>query len=225
MTETWNYNDDLEPTSINASSSVGTALNLAYSYALPGGNNGAVAGITNGNDANRSETMTYDPLLRLLSAQTAGASGQDCWGLNFGSGGLADDTLGNLTSMTVSKCTGPSLSLSVNADNHITNTGFSYDTDGDATADGQYTYTYNADTQITSANGVTYMYDGNGLRVEKSSGTLYWRSGTGQVLEETDTSGNMQRDYIFFAGRRIAWRDSSGNVYYYFVDASVAQRQ
>lgn len=29
----------------------------------------------------------------------------------------------------------------------------------------------------------------------------------------------MQRDYIFFAGRRIAWRDSSGNVYYYFVDA------
>jgi len=28
----------------------------------------------------------------------------------------------------------------------------------------------------------------------------------------------MQRDYIFFAGRRIAWRDSSGSVYYYFVD-------
>ncbi len=32
-------------------------------------------------------------------------------------------------------------------------------------------------------------------------------------------SGNMIRDYIFFAGRRIAWRDSSGNVYYHFVDA------
>jgi len=39
------------------------------------------------------------------------------------------------------------------------------------------------------------------------------------VIEETNTSGSMQRDYIFFAGRRIAWRDSSGNVYYYFVDA------
>jgi RHS repeat-associated protein len=30
---------------------------------------------------------------------------------------------------------------------------------------------------------------------------------------------SVTRDYIFFAARRIAWRDSSGNVYYYFVDA------
>ena len=75
------------------------------------------------------------------------------------------------------------------------------------------------------------------MRVEKSSGTLYWRAYTGQVIEETNTSGGMQRDYIFpeepgfrrrtptpakrlnFAGRRIAWKDSSGNAYYYFVDA------
>jgi YD repeat-containing protein len=56
-------------------------------------------------------------------------------------------------------------------------------------------------------------------RLEKSNGTLYWRSYAGQVIEETNTSGTMTRDYIFFAGRRIAWRDSSGNVYYYFVDA------
>ena len=26
-------------------------------------------------------------------------------------------------------------------------------------------------------------------------------------------------DYIFFDGRRIAWKDSAGNVYYYFADA------
>lgn len=219
ITEAWNHNDDLESTSVTASSSAGTALSLSYSYALPGGNNGTVAGINNGNDANRNETMTYDPLLRLLSAQTAGTSGQDCWGLNFGSGGLADDTVGNLLSMSVSKCSGPSLSVSVNGNNQITNTGFSYNADGGATADGQYTYSYNAESEITSANGVTYTYDGDGLRVEKSGGTLYWRSSSGEVVEETDTSGNMQRDYIFFAGRRIAWRDSSGNVYYYFADA------
>jgi RHS repeat-associated protein len=42
---------------------------------------------------------------------------------------------------------------------------------------------------------------------------------TAQVIEETNTSGTMQRDYIFFAGRRIAWRDSSGNVYYDFADS------
>jgi RHS repeat-associated protein len=68
-------------------------------------------------------------------------------------------------------------------------------------------------------HGCRTCYDGDGLRVEKSSGTLYWRSYSGQVVEETNTSGNMQRDYIFFAGRRIAWRNSSGNVYYYFADA------
>jgi RHS repeat-associated protein len=162
--------------------------------------------------------MTYDPLNRLLTAQMQATSGQDCWGLNFGSGGLADDALGNLLSMSPSKCSGPNLSVSVNAKNQITSTGFSYDAAGNLTADGQYSYAYNAESEITSANGVNYTYDGDGLRVRKSSGTLYWRDSSGRVMEETDTSGNVQRDYIFFAGQRIAWRDSSGGVYYYFVD-------
>ncbi len=63
--------------------------------------------------------------------------------------------------------------------------------------------------------GVTYTYDGDGERVKKSSGTLYWRGAGGTVLAETDTSGNTTNEYIFF-GARIARRDSSGNVYYYF---------
>ncbi len=87
------------------------------------------------------------------------------------------------------------------------------------TGDALYSYTFNGANEITGANGVNYMYDGDGPRVEKSSGTLFWRAYTGQVIEETNTSGGMERDYIFFAGRRIAWKDSSGNVYYYFVDA------
>jgi RHS repeat-associated protein len=209
ITETWGYNNDLEPTSVVASSSAGTALNLSYSHL----NNGSVSGITNGLAGSRNETMTYDPLNRILTTQTAATSGQDCWGLNFG-----DDALGNLLSMSLSKCSGPSLSVSV-SNNKITNTGFSYDAAGNTTADGQYSYAYNAENEIKAGNGVNYTYDGDGLRVEKSSGTLYWRSYTGQVIEETDTSGTMTRDYIFFAARRIAWRDSSGNVYYYFVDA------
>ncbi len=94
-----------------------------------------------------------------------------------------------------------------------------YDADGDMETDGNYSYAFNGANEITSANGVTCTYDGDGLRVEKSGGTLYWRAYTGQVIQETNTSGGMQRDYIFFAGRRVAWKDSSGNVYYYFVDA------
>ncbi len=107
----------------------------------------------------------------------------------------------------------------MNGNNQISSSGPSYDADGDITGDALYSYTYNGAGEITRANGVNYTYDGDGLRVEKSSGTLYWRAYTGQVIEETNTSGGMERDYIFFAGRRIAWKDSSGNVYYYFADA------
>ncbi len=216
ITESWTYNSDLEPASITATSSAGTALSQAYNYAY----NGSVTAMNNGNDSGRDESMTYDPLDRILTALTAVNSGQDCWGLNFG-----DDALGNLLSMSPSKCTSINLSVSVNGNNHITSpTGYTYDAAGNLTGDGSHSYAYNAENEITSAGGVNYTYDGDGLRVKKSSGTLYWRSYTGQVLEETDTSGNMERDYIFFAGRRIAWRDSSGNVYYYFADALSSTR-
>ena len=78
-----------------------------------------------------------------------------------------------------------------------------------------YSYSWDAENRLASAAGVTYTYDGDGQRVEKSSGTLYWRGGNGSVVAETDTSGNTLNEYIFF-GARIARRDSSGNVYYYF---------
>ncbi len=54
--------------------------------------------------------------------------------------------------------------------------------------------------------------------MKKSNGTLYWRSVTGEVITESDLSGNITSEYVFFAGRRIARRDSVGNVFYYFAD-------
>jgi RHS repeat-associated protein len=65
---------------------------------------------------------------------------------------------------------------------------------------------------------MTYTYDGDKKRVEKSSGTYYWLSPSGSVLAETDSSGNTQNEYIYFSGGRTARRDSGGNVYYYFQD-------
>ncbi len=35
-------------------------------------------------------------------------------------------------------------------------------------------YTFNGANEMTSANGANYTYAGDGLRVEKSSGTLHW---------------------------------------------------
>jgi len=53
----------------------------------------------------------------------------------------------------------------------------------------------------------------------KENGTLYWYGVAGQVLQETDSAGNNAKEYIFFAGKRIARREnSSGTVCHYFDD-------
>jgi RHS repeat-associated protein len=97
--------------------------------------------------------------------------------------------------------------------------GLNYDIAGNPIGTGQYAY--DAENRIsTTASGYTYTYDGDGQRVEKSSqgtGTLYWTGNNGEVLAESDLSGNFT-EYIYFNGQRVARRDSSGNPHYYFSD-------
>jgi RHS repeat-associated protein len=226
VTETHSYNNRLEYTGTQASSSNGTALNLSLNYNLSGGNNGSVASITNNVDNGRTETLQYDPLNRILTAQSSATSGVDCWGQNFGpDGNAADDAVANLTAINSGTQTAPScpfgrLSATVDGNNHInTDATYAYDAAGNMTQDGSgLTYTFDAENHITSAAGVTYTYDGNGLRVKKSNGTLYWRSIAGDAIAETDLSGNTISEYVFFAGRRVARLDASANVFYYFTD-------
>jgi RHS repeat-associated protein len=54
--------------------------------------------------------------------------------------------------------------------------------------------------------------------VKKSTGKLYWNDLSGNTVVETDLAGNNPDEYIFFGGRRIARRQSSGTVHYYFAD-------
>jgi RHS repeat-associated protein len=102
--------------------------------------------------------------------------------------------------------------------NRITTSGFTYDASGNLTSDGTHSPSYDAEGHTTSIAGVTYYYDGDGKRVRKSSGTLYWYGTSSDPLLETDGSGNLTKEYIFFGGKRIASRDSSSNVSYYFAD-------
>jgi RHS repeat-associated protein len=211
ITTSNSYNSRLLPTLLSASSSNGTALSLPYTYFA----NGNVNVETNGRDNGRTATYTYDALNRVTTASSQATSGSDCWGQSFGY-----DRYANLTTINVTQCTAPMLSLSVNTNNQITNAGFTYDADGDLTGDGVYTYIWNAEQRLSSAASVTYTYDGDRRRVEKSSGTLYWYCAVcGQVLAESDLSGNLISEYAFFNKQRIARRDiSSGNVYYLFRD-------
>ncbi len=103
--------------------------------------------------------------------------------------------------------------------------GDTYDASGNLTVipgTGGASYAYNAANQLTSTSGVSYTYDGDGKRVMKSNGALYWYGMGSDVLDETDLAGNTNNanffEYIFFNGKRIARRDSSGNINYSFAD-------
>lgn len=179
--------------------------------------------MTNNKVPDRTETFVYDPLNRISSAITQATSGADCWGQSF-----TDDSVANLYVIS-SIQTGCSVgTLSANVTGTTNQLGFpppspTYDNSGNMTSDGTYTYTFDAESRITNAASVNYTYDGDGLRVEKSSGTgtFYWRTVTGDVLAETDASGNTKNEYVYFAGRRIAWWDGAApqNLYYIYTDA------
>jgi RHS repeat-associated protein len=212
ITETYTFNNLLQGTGIQASSSNGTALGLTYSF-NPAGNDGNVATETNSRVPGRSQSWTYDGLSRIATAQSQDTSGPNCWGQSFGY-----DRWANLLSIGVLKCSATALSVSVNGHNQITNTGFSYDSAGRMLGDGTYTLGYDAENHLISAAGVSYVYDGNGFRVKKSNGILYWRNTGGDSLVESDLSGNTINEYIYFAGALIATRSASGSVNYTFSD-------
>ena len=103
-------------------------------------------------------------------------------------------------------------------------TGDTYDAAGNLITipgSGGATYVYNAENQMTSTASTTYVYDGDGNRVEKLGGKIYWYAG-GEVLDETDATGsttnNNFNEYFYFGGSRIARRGSSDNVLYYLAD-------
>ncbi len=210
VTETIGYNNRLQPTSLYANSTGGTAINLTYNYADANGhNNGNVMGITNNlvPDGSRSFTFTYDQLNRIKTAATSA-----------GTATYNIDIWGNLYSISLTGNTPWQNALNVSIDpatNRIT--GDAYDTAGNMTGDGLYGYTYNAENQQTLAAGVTYKYDGDGKRVQKVNGTLYWYDVGGNVLTETNSSGGLLKDYIYFGGKRIAYVYNS-SAYFYWGD-------
>jgi RHS repeat-associated protein len=199
----------------------GNILDLEYGFNFGSSDNGNVMGITNNRDNTRSETFTYDALNRIKTgaASTYAVSPANCWGESY-----MIDRYGNLSaigsiSTAYTGCIQDSLSISISGStNQITTSGFTYDLSGDLTSDGTYSPTYDAEGHMISDASVTYSYDGDGKRVQKSSGTLYWYGTSTDPMQETNGSGVLTNEYIFFNGKRIARRDSSGNVEYYVAD-------
>jgi RHS repeat-associated protein len=203
------------------------------------GDNGNVYQIVNTRNPSRSENFNYDALNRIQQAYSTGS----IWGETFGpaatSPGVAPstpgiDAWGNLTNrsgVTGKPSTEP-LSTSAGTNNQLS--GYTYDPAGNMTSTGSATYFYDAENRLIGlpSSGYSYIYDGDGQRVEKctpagtmpgtcasgATGTLYWRGNNSAALSETNLAGTVQNTYIFFNGQRVARRDSTGLIHYYFSD-------
>jgi RHS repeat-associated protein len=203
-------------------------LGFAYNFSLGASDNGDVTAITNNRDNTPTQNFTYDSLNRLASAQTQSTGvtipNANCWGLTFGY-----DPWGNLLS---GSATGPSgcgepTPLSVTATAGAANqvAAYCYDAAGNLVLEticptGTFTpaFQYDAENHLISTAGVTYTYDGDGKRVMKSSGTIYWYGASSDAFLETDLSANLKYQYFFFNGQRVGRQDGKNSVTWYFAD-------
>ena len=222
-TITTTYNNRLQPSEFKASSTGGNADDISYNFVDPvsGHNAGHVYGVAKNLDATRSQNFTYDQLNRISSALTVsthGTSPAHCWGETYTLD--AWGTLNSIAATTNSNYTGctqePGFTTTADGNNHFPS--FSYDSSGNTQNDAVFTYSWHAESQLKSGGGVTYTYDGHGRRVAKVGSKLYWYGSGGDILAETDASGNTTAEYIFFGGKRIAMLPAGGNPIYYVED-------
>src|SRR5579872_4529641 len=235
ITNTFSYNTRLQPCRLSATTgappasctdgtNIGNVIDLSYDFHLGSGDNGNVFRLVNNKDLTRIQTFTYDALNRLTSAQNAGT---DCsqTTLNgktkFWGNAYVYDAWGNLLQKTVTKCSAENLSVTALANNQLS--GYNYDAAGNMTHDAttNLNYSFDQENRITGAAGYTYTYDADGNRVEKSNGstgTIYWYMSPG-IVGESDLTGSLKSEYVFFDGERVARKDFPGNaVSYYFSD-------
>jgi RHS repeat-associated protein len=210
-------------------------VSLNYNYVDGNGhNNGNVMSITNVIDSTRTQNFTYDYLNRLSTAQTASThatSPTNCWAETY-----TYDAVGNLLSLGPNT-TNQSPYIGCVQESGFTNamtgnnqiSGFCYDASGNLLKQGAApcpspTYVYNAENQLTSTAGVTYTYDGDGKRVMKSSGMIYWYGTNSDPLVETDLSNNFLAAYLFLNGKRVGRHLPTNEVDLYFADALGSSR-
>ena len=201
--------------SLTCPATVGNLMHRVYVFGAGTNDNGNVQSIKNCRDTNRTQNFQYDALNRIKQAATQGAN----WGEAF-----TIDAWANLTNKdTVSGKLNPE-PFAAPADVNNRLTGYVYDAAGNMTGNNPYSYAFDAENRMktTTNAGVTrtYVYDGDGRRVKKSSnatnGILYWAGMGSDPLLESSLSGGNTGEYIFFNGKRVARRDVSGGVVHYY---------
>src|SRR4029077_14861300 len=167
--------------------------------------------------SSRSQTFAYDQLNRVTSAGTTATSGTYCWGYLY-----SYDPWGNLLAQagwtpTYNACTETTMGgVTATGNNYIS--GLSYDSSGNTLGDGTNTYSWNGESELKTAAGVTYTYDSDGRRTAKVGSKLYWYGSAGEILAETDAAGTTLNEYVFCGGKRVAVVPASGSALFYAED-------
>jgi RHS repeat-associated protein len=224
------YNKRLQPVQISATSGgTGAAiLNLTYNFNLGNGDNGNVIQVANGKDSTRTQNFTYDTLNRIQTAYTNGTN----WGESY-----TIDPWANLTNIGsyTGKTQPETLNCATANTSNQLNTCYQYDAAGNRTDNG--TFVYDAENRLIATAGTSYIYDGDGQRIEKcteatnaqgpqpgicstsATGMFYWHSVDGGTLAESDLGGNWTAVYGLIRGLIGSRVDLPANVvHYYFQD-------
>jgi len=198
-----------------------TLFKLNYFYNLdstncpngPSGNDGQIQCVSDSVDSGRTANYTYDALGRLNTAKTSGSTGYPQWGLSW-----TYDRYGNRLSQTVTAGSGYTSSLSfANPGGAQTNhpDGWCFDGSGNLLAKSGTcpppapNFVYDGENRIVGdpSAGATYVYDGNGTRIQKclpnctspTSSTVFMFSGSQDIAEYDNGAApaSPSREFIY----------------------------
>ncbi|MEW6553514.1 MAG: DNRLRE domain-containing protein [Actinomycetota bacterium] len=182
----------------------------------------AIGNVTCMVQGNIRNLYAYDELCRLTSWTEKTA------GLITASEKYFYDGNGNLTAVDT---LGGGETHAYDAANQCTDTGFTYDTCGNLTSDGEWAYAYERGTRLASATNDTqniklaFGYDPRGRRCSKCAyerdaqgqytvqtyAVFYHYDAGGNVLAETDAAGNLIRSYAYdLSGHPVAMTQDLG---------------
>ena len=180
-------------------------LNLSYGFtASDDSNNGNLVSLVSSATQVFMRSYTYDELNR-LSTMSSPADPSGCNGLTW-----TYDAWANRTNQTTSSGACTESHPTIGANNQFTGTPYTYDAAGNMTADGNHTYTYDAENRLTTVDGgatATYVYDAEGQRVLKTTGgvtTAYLYDPAGNVVAETNGGDTLNIGYAYAGSELVA---------------------
>lgn len=175
------------------------------------------------------DVYQYDAAYQLTGVKYGVSNPQDGYDLATGENRAVTytyDALGNRTVMLDNFTTTNYTVNNLNQYTQIDLNSYSYDTNGNLTGDGTWTYGYDSDGHLISANksgtSVTYKYDAMARRIGKCiNGTVTRYVYSGQnLIEERDGSGNITAKYVYVGGIDKPVKVIKGaNAYYFQQDA------